>query len=129
MGFYNPCGAYAIGRGFASGEPSTYSDPTSKQLFLNGMPFPEGTVVVKILNTTADQASVPYLKGSTSWQAHGHKQEGPSSFAQCERALTLVHLVQMDLAVVDTRSPTRWNTSARLTSARLSVSSKKPWAA
>jgi len=109
VGFYNPCGAYSIGQSFpASGEPSTYTDPASKRLLVSGMPFAEGTVVVKILNTTADQTVVPYLKGSTNWQADGHKQQGAGGFAQCERAITRVHLVQVDLAVVDTRSPTRW---------------------
>jgi hypothetical protein len=109
IGFYNACGAYGIGQSFpASGVPSTYSDPATKQLRASGMPFSEGTVVVKILNTTADEASVPYLKGSTNWQADGHKQVSPTSYAKCERAVTRVHLVQMDLAVVDPRSPTRW---------------------
>ena len=77
------------------------------RLLARGMPFPEGTVVVKILNTTADETVVPYLKGSTSWQANAHKQTG-STYSTCERAVRRVHLVQMDLAVVDTRSPTRW---------------------
>lgn len=109
VGFYNPCGAYSIGQSFpASGEPSTYTDPKTRQLLATGLPFAEGTVVVKVLNTTADETNVPYLKGSTTWQAHGHKQLSPNSYSQCERAITRVHLVQMDLAVVDTRSPTRW---------------------
>jgi hypothetical protein len=109
VGFYNSCGAFSVGQTFpASGEPSTYTEPTTKQLLATGMPFAEGTVVVKILNTTADETNVPYLKGSTTWQANGHKQLSPSSYSQCERAITRVHLVQMDLAVIDPRSPTRW---------------------
>jgi len=109
IGFYNPCGAYSIGQSFpASGEPATSGDPSGEKLFAQGLPFADGTVVVKILNTTADERSVPYLKGSTNWQAHGHKQESPTTYSTCDRAVTHVHLVQMDLAVVDTRSPTRW---------------------
>ena len=107
VGFYNPCGAATLGQGWpASGEPATYKDDKGR-LLARGMPFPEGTVVVKILNTTADETVVPYLKGSTSWQANGHKQTD-STYSTCERAVRRVHLVQMDLAVVDTRSPTRW---------------------
>ena len=70
VGFYNACGAVTLGQGWpASGEPATYNDDKGR-LLARGMPFPEGTVVVKILNTTADETVVPYLKGSTSWQAN-----------------------------------------------------------
>lgn len=107
VGFYNPCGAATLGQGWpASGEPATYTDDNGR-LLSRGMPFPEGTVVVKILNTTADETAVPYLKGSTSWQANTHKQTG-STYSTCEREVRRVHLVQIDLAVVDARSPTRW---------------------
>jgi hypothetical protein len=107
VGFYNSCGAATLGQGWpASGEPATYKDGKGR-LLARGMPFPEGTVVVKILNTTADETDVPYLKGSTSWQANAHQQTG-STYSTCERAVRRVHLVQMDLAVVDLRSPTRW---------------------
>jgi len=108
VGMYNPCGAATVGQGWpASGEPATYKDENGR-LLARGMPFPEGTVVVKLLNTTADEAVVPYLKGSTSWQANGHKQTGPTTYSTCDREVRRVHLVQIDLAVVDTRSPTRW---------------------
>ncbi|WP_438023581.1 hypothetical protein [Sorangium sp. So ce233] len=107
IGYYNPCGAWSIGQQWSeSGEPATYQE--NGRLLARGMPFPEGTVVIKLLNTTASEDEVPYLKGSTTWLANGHKQTGPSSYATCERAVRKVHLVQMDLAVVDTRSPTRW---------------------
>jgi hypothetical protein len=108
VGMYNPCGAATLGQGWpASGEPSTYKDEKGR-LLAAGMPFPEGTVVMKLLNTTADESAVPYLKGSTNWQANGHTQTGPTTYSTCERAVRRVHLVQIDLAVVDTRSPTRW---------------------
>lgn len=108
IGYYNPCGAAAIGQQWpASGEPATYRDKRGR-LLARGMPFPPGTVVMKILNTTADERDVPYLKGSTSWQANGHVQLTPTTYATCERKVRQVHLVQMDLAVVDPRSPTRW---------------------
>jgi hypothetical protein len=107
VGFYNPCGAYSIGQQWpSSGEPATYRD--NDRLFARGMPFPDGTVVVKVLNTTASATDVPYLKNSTTWQAHAHRQESPTKYSTCEREIRDVHLVQMDLAVVDSRSPTRW---------------------
>jgi hypothetical protein len=108
VGFYNPCGAKSIGEQWpASGEPATYADAKGR-MFARGMPFPEGTVVVKILNSTAEASQVPYLKGSTTWQANGHVQSGPVTYSTCERQVRKVHLVQMDIAVVDARSPTRW---------------------
>ncbi|WP_437975337.1 hypothetical protein WMF11_46385 [Sorangium sp. So ce295] len=107
IGYYNPCGAWSIGQQWPeSGAPATYEE--NGRLLARGMPFPEGTVVVKLLNTTATEKDVPYMKGSTNWQANGHKQTGPRTYATCEREVREVHLVQMDLAVVDTRSPTRW---------------------
>jgi hypothetical protein len=108
VGFYNPCGAYTLGETLpASGEPNTYTDEKGRVL-ARGMPFAEGTVVVKLLNTTADETAVPYLKGSTNWQANAHRQIDPVTYSTCERAVRTVHLVQIDLAVVDLRSPTRW---------------------
>jgi hypothetical protein len=107
VGMYNPCGAWALGQVFpASGEPAVHME--GGRPFANGLPFPEGTVVIKILNTTADAASVPYLKGSTDWQADAHIQYSPVTYSTCERRVRKVHLIQIDLAVVDSRSPTRW---------------------
>jgi hypothetical protein len=107
VGMYNPCGAWSIGQVIPpSGEPAVYSE--GGRMFAKGLPFPEGTVVMKILNTTADENSVPYLKGTPSWQANGHVQYGPAKYATCLRRVRNVHLIQIDLAVVDSRSPTRW---------------------
>ena len=107
VGMYNPCGGWSIGQAFpASGRPETYTE--GGRNLARGLPFPEGTVVIKILNTTASEATVPYLKGSTSWQANGHVQHGPTRYSRCERTVRRVHLVQIDIAVVDPRSPTRW---------------------
>lgn len=107
VGMYNPCGGWSIGQAFpTSGEPATYA--RGGKNYARGMPFPEGTVVVKVLNTTATENDVPYLKGSTTWKANGHKQLSPTEYALCDREVRDVHLVQVDLAVVDRRSPTRW---------------------
>lgn len=114
VGMYNSCGAWSVGQVFpASGEPATHRDPKTGQLRANGLPFPEGTVVIKLLNSTADVGRVPYLKNSTNWQANAHRKFVPvptddSEYAKYDREITTVHLVQVDLAVVDERSPTRW---------------------
>lgn len=107
VGMYNPCGAWSIGQAFpSSGVPATYKEEGRN--FAQGMPFQDGTVVIKILNTTADETAVPYMKGSTNWQANGHIQKSPTEYTTCEREVRFVHLVQVDIAVVDSRSPTRW---------------------
>ena len=38
-----------------------------------GLPFPTGTVVMKILTTSAPPECVPFLKGSPEWQIDRHK--------------------------------------------------------
>jgi hypothetical protein len=107
IGMYNPCAAWSLGKVFpSSGVPAVHTK--GGRLFADGLPFPEGTMVMKILNTTADGTSVPFLRGSTNWQADAHVQFTPDSYSTCERRPREVHLIQIDLAVVDTRSPTRW---------------------
>jgi hypothetical protein len=107
VGMYNPCGAWSLGQAFPeSGEPAVHMDHGKPRA--NGLPFQDGTLVIKLLNTTADAPSVPYLKNSTDWQANGHVQFGPETYSTCDRRTRKVHLIQIDLAVVDSRSPTRW---------------------
>lgn len=114
IGMYNPCGAWSVGQAFpAGGAPATYKDPKTGRLLARGLPFREGTVVMKLLNTTADAGSVSFIKGSTDWQANGHRKLVPvptksSDYTTYDRAITTVHLIQVDLAVIDLRSPTRW---------------------
>jgi hypothetical protein len=107
VGMYNACGAWSLGQVFPhSGIPTVRSE--NGQTSANGLPFPNGTVVIKLLNTTADAASVPYLRGTTDWQADCHVQFAPDKYSTCDRRVRKVHLIQIDLAVVDERSPTRW---------------------
>jgi hypothetical protein len=113
VGMYNPCGAWSLGQAVpTTGVPAKTVAPAGR-VFARGLPFREGTVVIKILNTTADSSQVPYLRGSTEWTADAHKQlfptpTSPVNYATCERQPRKVHLVQMDIAVVDYRSPTHW---------------------
>jgi hypothetical protein len=107
IGMYNPCGAWSVGQVFpVTGVPAVHVE--NGRTLANGLPFGEGTVVIKLLNTTADASSVPYLRGSTDWDANAHIQFGPEKYSTCERRVRKVHLIQIDLAVVDSRSPTRW---------------------
>ena len=105
VGMYNNIGGYTIGQSWSKkGTPNieTVNGITSTK----GMPFAEGTVVVKFLFTTATPEEVPYLKGSPVWQADRHL-ENHDKFL-CERKVQEVRLVQVDVAVVDEDSPSRW---------------------
>lgn len=108
VGFYNEWGAYAIGQAIPreSGVPRTVRLPNGT-LGARGMPFPEGTVVAKILFTTATPAEVPFLRGAPAWVADRHVQVSADSFSNRRRPDT-VRLAQMDVAVRDDRSPTGW---------------------
>lgn len=108
VGMYNPCGAWSIGQIVPpTGVPATYQDASGNNR-ARGLPFEPGTMVVKVLNTTATPDDVPYLKGSTTWQANTHTRTSSTTFQTCQRSITNVHLVQMDIAVVDPRSPSGW---------------------
>lgn len=105
VGYYNDIAAYSIGKAWSrDGAPvkGQYNGLPS----LEGLPFAEGSVVVKLLFSTASPQSVPYLKGSPRWTANRHV-ENADGFS-CERQPQDVYLVQMDVAVVDKNSPTNW---------------------
>jgi hypothetical protein len=63
VGYYNEWGGVAFGKAIPkSGQPQT-ADYLGAQMPA-GLPFPQGTVVVKFLTTNAPPDCVPYLKGS-----------------------------------------------------------------
>ncbi len=107
FGVYNPWGGYAFGRSWdAAGDPILEGNCETAPFQgcqAAGLPFAEGTLVAKLLFTTATSQDVPYLSGSPAWTANRHTRVGG-----CERRPQTVHLVQMDVAVVDERSPSRW---------------------
>ncbi len=105
FGIYNPWGAWSIGQGWAqSGDPHIVTAGGIAQPA--GLPFPQGTVVAKLLFTTATPDCVAYLKGSPVWQSDRHVEKDGKFY--CDRTVQDVRLVQLDVAVVDNRSPTRW---------------------
>jgi hypothetical protein len=106
VGYYNEYGGYALGRAIpATGVPQMGEYMGSP--IPAGLPFPTGTVVVKILTSTVPPDCVPFLKGSPAWQIDRHKLTADKGY-QCEREVQISHVVQVDVAVVDPRSPIRW---------------------
>lgn len=95
---FNPWGAYTIGRTWPrSGKPSLTEGRPS------GLPFPAGTLVTKLLFSTAQPCDVPYLRGAPVWIVNGHER-----LDGCKRMPQEVRLVQLDVAVVDPRAPLGW---------------------
>ncbi|MHC6224042.1 hypothetical protein ACYU03_04580 [Pseudomonas sp. X10] len=98
VGIYNDIGAYTIGQVWKdpqNPDPSYTSKPNS---------FANGTVVCKALFADIDRSSVPFLANPVVWQ--GYITE---TFKSANRVVKEVALIQMDIAVRDTRmSDTGW---------------------
>lgn len=94
IGFYNPAGGFTVGQVWAD---HTQPDAGRSQ-------FLEGTVVAKLLFSDAPDSQVPHLAGAPVWTAYikrafpecGHREQG--------RAVRQVRLLQMDVAVKDSRA-------------------------
>ncbi len=101
VGFYNAPGAYTIGQVWAN-----HASPN-----VAAAHFPEGTVAAKLLFTTATAQEVPYLAGSPEWSAYvAANPNDPNPTASSPRAVLKVRLLQIDIAVRDSRvdSTTGW---------------------
>jgi hypothetical protein len=102
VGFYNPVGGVTLGRIWApvvagTGKPD-----------LTVLPFPEGTVVAKILYTEATVAEVPMLAGASEALANINLRPNPFD-TDCPantvpRAPGTLRLLQLDVAVRDARA-------------------------
>ena len=106
VGYYNEFGGFALGQAIpATGVPQ--EDEYLGTPIAAGLPFPTGTVVVKILTSNVPVDCVQFLKGSPEWMVDRHKYTKEHGY-QCDREVQPDHVVQVDVAVVDPRSPIRW---------------------
>jgi len=96
VGVYNDRAGYAIGRVWRD-----HNDPDETWLQQNG--FPEGSVVCKLLFVTIPYAEVPSLANPVQWNAYVTQ-----SFTSADRLFQMVSLIQMDIAVRDSRAPLGW---------------------
>ncbi len=98
VGIYNDIGAYTIGQVWKdpqNPDPSYTSQPNS---------FANGTVVCKALFADIDRKTVPFLSNPVLWQGYI-----TDTFTSITRSVRDVALIQMDIAVRDTRmSETGW---------------------
>ncbi|MGH6918174.1 MAG: hypothetical protein ACREJ0_10775, partial [Geminicoccaceae bacterium] len=100
VSFYNPPGGYTIGRVWPRESP--VPEPSNAR-------FEKHTVAVKLLFTAASEAQIPYLRGAPSWRANVHKfpekcGSRPEDRTNCERQVQTVRLIQLDVAVKDSRA-------------------------
>lgn len=115
VGAYNARGGWAIGQIWC--DPSN-PDPNALNPNLEGPnSFPDGTVVWKLLFTTADDRNAPFLDGSLTWTANIFPKplppttsdpNNPNNQGDQPRAFKDVRLIQMDIAVRDDRLPVGW---------------------
>ncbi|TAE38930.1 MAG: hypothetical protein EAZ70_07655 [Runella slithyformis] len=94
VGFYNNVGAYTIEKAWELGKPSVQSN----------ISFNPNTVAAKLLFTEATPAEVPYLQNTLKWTANIHKGISDNR----KRKPTDMYLLQLDLAIKDSYSPTGW---------------------
>ncbi|EPX83583.1 hypothetical protein Salmuc_02191 [Salipiger mucosus DSM 16094] len=106
VGVYNKWGAYALGQAFPEDGAPALVEQNGKTVPA-GLPFSEGTLVAKFLTTNATPDCVPYLADSAVWQVNRHQVSSDEEYT-CQRGLQTTRLTQVDVAVVDHRSPTRW---------------------
>jgi hypothetical protein len=95
VGFYNARGGYAIGRVWPDS-----NGPRIDALRTEG--FPVGTVVAKLLFTTAPVSQATFLSNPLDWLAYAKFSFGAP--APAPRHVTTVHLIQMDIMVRDDRA-------------------------
>jgi hypothetical protein len=111
IGAFNAPGGWAIGQMWCD---PTKPDPdrlNPDQRAPNSLP--DGTVVFKLLFTSADPSQVPLLEGTKAWQADiadlpPNVAGSTTTVADPPRSLATVHLLQIDVAVRDDRMPLGW---------------------
>jgi hypothetical protein len=105
LAFYNDAGGTVLGKIWGQGK----RDPD-----LNALPFPEGTVAVKLVFTQATSADDPKLAGAPELRANVHASAKSDDIAcapaadamgrSAKRTPQTLRLVQIDLAVRENRA-------------------------
>jgi hypothetical protein len=101
VGFYNAPGGVTIGRVW-----SNHGAPNPSLALMSN-----GTVAAKLIFTTAPVSEVPYLQGAPVWNAYVYANPNdPAPKANSPRAVLQLRLLQIDIAVKDSRlaSTTGW---------------------
>ena len=101
VGFYNDRGGYLIGKVWAD------ADNPRPDIVRQDGGFPVGTVVAKLLFTTAPVSEVDYLSNPIEWTAYVKDKFAPNvpdNAPPTPRHVALVRLIQVDIMVRDDRA-------------------------
>ena len=133
VGFYNPAAGASLAKVW-TGAP----DPVMpKQAFA----FGDGSVIGKLLFTTANPTQYPFLQNMPAWEANISAPEFCSCVSatpnatctykeqteQCPRTVGRVYLLQLDIAVRDSRSPIGWAYGTFVADGVRKASEPNPW--
>jgi hypothetical protein len=98
IGFYNRQGAYSLGQVFA--------DPCNPSVPVSGLEFPDGATSFKFLFTDEDPQVIRYLSGSPEVSGWIDSPGSGSRSNPATRSERKLRLLQVDIAVRDTRAET-----------------------
>lgn len=104
VGMYNPTGGYTLGQVW----PNASKGPNAKKATFN-----EGTVCCKLLFTDGTVDKVPFLKNTLVWDADIYTHDDylsckAGTTQYCNRNIHKVHLLQIDIAIKDSRAENDW---------------------
>jgi hypothetical protein len=94
VGFYNVPGGYVVGQ--------VWKDPTAPNP--TAARFPNGTVSLKLLFTHASVDQAPYLRNAKEWDAYIYRDIVTPTNPRLPRVVAKLRLLQIDIAVRDTRA-------------------------
>ena len=98
VGMYNAPGGYVLGKVWAN---ANRPDPTAAH-------FPDGTVSIKLLFTQAPVSQVPYMINAKEWSAYIYGTLNIPTNPLAPHAITPMRLLQIDVAVRDSRAASGW---------------------
>ncbi len=132
VGFYNPQAAGSLAKVWTGA-----AAPVMPQA---NFAFNEGSVIGKLLFTTATPNNYPFLENVPVWQANisssdfcecknadGSACSFQQETEQCPRSVADVYLLQFDIAVRDSRSPVGWAYGTFVADGQFKAKEKNPW--
>jgi hypothetical protein len=133
VGFYNPAAGQSLG--------TVWTGAPDPQIPTTNFAFADGSVIGKLLFTTATPDQYPFLRNMPAWQANISAPEfcncSPSNGGstctyqeqteQCPRTVGTVYLLQFDIAVRDSRSPIGWAYGTFVADGVRKAGESNPW--
>jgi hypothetical protein len=132
VGFYNPAAGNSISK--------VWTGATDPQMPTTNFKFNDGSVIGKLLFSTANPNQYPFLENVPVWQANisapefcscksstGNACTFEEQTEQCPRTVSDVYLLQFDIAVRDPRSPIGWAYGTFVADGQRKASEASPW--